>query len=817
MTVENQVPHQSYTANGVDVSYTLSFYVEGKDNLEVTIGSVVQSKNNYNYDAATNSVVFNKPLAKGVIVEIKRVTPIEREIQYATYNNTFRPETLNFDIDRIIRILQELGFSNAVLAARLAKEIIDRTKGDQHLQDQILKEVDARIKNDKHLQEQITSNDFDISILLRGLNLEIQDRIQGDRDVALASRDYTDFMLKMNNTNPSIFEGIADNIVLTENGDSQRQVNRHIKEHGAGLPYQQSVNYKENAVIVKDGVLVQKQGNTWNRLSIKTTVATLQDLRNLKASEGDIVQTQGHTVVGIGGGTYQFEALLNKVDNNGAWVQSVVIKGCWKLISKLKFENFGVIESSSDQSHRIQACLDYARDARIYDISFERSNTYTIEKTVLIRPFNVSEREVYYSTAPKLSIKTNGAKFVTSKDNLTMFKVIREMAYIDVLNFVTTAKNVTGVQVGIDSLEDLEKGYVNSCSFFSCDKFYGTGLENGILFSPFGVFSSGSAYGAYYHEFGDIVFKDVTHGMVFLPSHDGRNQTTRSHVKSYKHNGGACAIVGLNLESFTISDFNVENLKATSNKYPLASQRAVYIPKFAEGSAYVNHSISISGACEEVPFPVFCDAERSEVNIFAGHYDVSQPSKAFSGNYTSAMSGTGQIPYVSPKTFYFAQSRCRFGVINTQAAISPDFPPIFGGEFYGSIKFEPASASNNETGSQILTAEYPNPSIWRRIVRGTNTSKPTFSPWQRIDKTQVESARDIDLNTLKTDDGSLGIWSVAITKDGFNSPNGGEYYGVVEWLPQTTAINEGIQVSISILNAVRRTRTFRGGVWSAWI
>lgn len=371
MTVENQVPHQSYTANGVDVSYTLSFYVEGKDNLEVTIGSVVQSKNNYNYDAATNSVVFNKPLAKGVIVEIKRVTPIEREIQYATYNNTFRPETLNFDIDRIIRILQELGFSNAVLAARLAKEIIDRTKGDQHLQDQILKEVDARIKNDKHLQEQITSNDFDISILLRGLNLEIQDRIQGDRDVALASRDYTDFMLKMNNTNPSIFEGIADNIVMTENGDSQRQINRkqtkfnkHIQTYGAALPWSSSIEYEENAVVVKDNQLVQLVDRKWVGVasSIKVVESPMDLLSIKNPKDGDIAYMRKFERFFI------FNLSLTVPSN------SVTIIGNWEMeLQDAYYASwFSTPQLIEDQRASLQVGYDYAtQKGRVFIIDDE--------------------------------------------------------------------------------------------------------------------------------------------------------------------------------------------------------------------------------------------------------------------------------------------------------------------------------------------------------------------------------------------------------------------------------------------------------------
>lgn len=230
MTVENQTPYQSFTANGTQTAFAFNFYAEDKSNLEVKNNDKLVSINDYRYDKQSNTVIFNNVPSKEDLIEVKRVTPLDRSIQYATYDNSFRPEVLNYDLDRIIRILQELGLFDGVLAARLAKEIIDRTKGDQYLQEQILKEIKDRINGDADLQRQINSNDFDIANLFDGLAQEIKDRMQGDRAVALASREYTDFMLKMNNSNPSIFDGISDNVVITENGESQRQVNRKIKD-----------------------------------------------------------------------------------------------------------------------------------------------------------------------------------------------------------------------------------------------------------------------------------------------------------------------------------------------------------------------------------------------------------------------------------------------------------------------------------------------------------------------------------------------------------------------------------------------------------
>ena len=612
--------------------------------------------------------------------------------------------------------------------------------------------------------------------------------------------------------------------VNSANGETQQQINDYIgttwysKVGGYGV--NDKARLDTGKVVVSTIPANTNNPNTnmtgWKVLGKPRIVSSVAELRTLEVKSEDVVITLGHTQVGIGSGVYKFEAPSNKVDNNGAWIASTVANGTWVLVSPLKFENFGIIEGPDDQGPKIQACLDFARDQKIYDISFEPSHRYTINSTVIIKPYTIAERDVYYSTAPKLSIKTNGSLFTTYTNNIIIFKVFREMTEFDVLNIVTNAANVTGVQVGISSLGDLydTSKYVNSCAFFMIGQLFATGLYNGVVFSPFGLIN-GYAYGAFYHSIGSVVFKDVKHGLVFSLSKDGNSQTTRSEVGTYKHNGGACAIVGLNLESFTITSFNVENLKEISIEYPEASQRAVYIPKRGENSAFVNHSIAIDGACEEVPFPVFCKAERSEVNVFAGVYDVSQPIKAFQGNYTSAIGGTGQIPYVTPNTFYFAQSRCRFGVINTSSASSPEYPPIFSGELYGSLKFEPASSSNNETGSQILTVEYPNPSIWRRIVRNTNTNTPTFFDWVRIDADYVQTISNVDCNTLRTSDLSKKTWSIANTNAGLHAPVDGEYYGVITYTPING--NEGMQEAVNVFGGNRKYRKHTFNSWSGWV
>lgn len=207
MTVENQLPYQSFIANGSTTIFTLNFVVEGKDNIDVYIDDKLLSMDYYSYDNQLNAIVFNVAPQQNAKVNLKRNTVVDRSIQYATYNNTFRPEVLNEDLDRIIRILQEQGFT------------------DQNIINDLAQEIYIRAQQNLELDEQIQNHTLSLSTIQTIQTEEIKKRITGDQEVALASRAYTDLMLTMNNTNPSIFSGIADNIVITATGESQRKVN----------------------------------------------------------------------------------------------------------------------------------------------------------------------------------------------------------------------------------------------------------------------------------------------------------------------------------------------------------------------------------------------------------------------------------------------------------------------------------------------------------------------------------------------------------------------------------------------------------------
>ena len=122
MTVANTNPIQHYTANGSE-TFVFGFAVEGKDNLKVTVEDTVVSINDYSYDASLNAVVFNTAPTAGLEVVVERVTSLDRSINYQTHDNSFRPETLNYDLDRIWRVLQEKKIEDVAILAKIVDEI----------------------------------------------------------------------------------------------------------------------------------------------------------------------------------------------------------------------------------------------------------------------------------------------------------------------------------------------------------------------------------------------------------------------------------------------------------------------------------------------------------------------------------------------------------------------------------------------------------------------------------------------------------------------------------------------------------------------
>lgn len=113
MAVPDQTPYKEYVANGTTTIFPLEFDCDSADHLIVKINDeIIPALNNWSLNINTGSVVFNiAPVTESKII-LKRDTPLLRDTDYATYNNSIRPQPVNSDFDRIWRKLQEVGVTN---------------------------------------------------------------------------------------------------------------------------------------------------------------------------------------------------------------------------------------------------------------------------------------------------------------------------------------------------------------------------------------------------------------------------------------------------------------------------------------------------------------------------------------------------------------------------------------------------------------------------------------------------------------------------------------------------------------------------------
>lgn len=107
MTVQEKTPYQSYIANGEDTDFYFSFYVENTENLVVRINGEVIGHGSYIYLEEENAIQFFDAPEANQVIELLRKTALEREVDYDTFTNQLRPETLNKDLDKIWLNLQE--------------------------------------------------------------------------------------------------------------------------------------------------------------------------------------------------------------------------------------------------------------------------------------------------------------------------------------------------------------------------------------------------------------------------------------------------------------------------------------------------------------------------------------------------------------------------------------------------------------------------------------------------------------------------------------------------------------------------------------
>lgn len=144
MSVPEQIPYVGYVANGQTTEFPITFDLHDPEYLIVTVNKEIPVVGTYTVDMNALKVVFATAPTDGTQVELYRETELNRDTNYQKYDNSFRPEAVNYDFDKIWHVLQEQDMIDAELLARLKAEIEWRRTHDANF-DELAKMRDAQI------------------------------------------------------------------------------------------------------------------------------------------------------------------------------------------------------------------------------------------------------------------------------------------------------------------------------------------------------------------------------------------------------------------------------------------------------------------------------------------------------------------------------------------------------------------------------------------------------------------------------------------------------------------------------------------------
>lgn len=171
----------------------------------------------------------------GDVIEVTRATSADRATTYATYNNTFRPEVLNKDIDRIWLRIQELGVADVLLKIYTDK-LHTEQKNYIDNQDQIIKKIIEDLRGYVNQQDNKTNDYFTDLINKQGISLQHLE-------------NYYQYLLE-SMADIASEKGWIASLITDESGKSQQEINNKIKSENVSVwdffTKQELINYKSN-------------------------------------------------------------------------------------------------------------------------------------------------------------------------------------------------------------------------------------------------------------------------------------------------------------------------------------------------------------------------------------------------------------------------------------------------------------------------------------------------------------------------------------------------------------------------------------------
>lgn len=233
MAVPEQTPYIEHTGNGVTTSFALKFQCESKDHLIVSVDEIEPPIETWSLTGG--NVVFTTAPAAGKKIILQRNTPFGRTADYQSFNNSFRPQAVNGDFDRLWLKLQELGVGDWLL-----KLYVDRLHQQQEEKiDDLKNYVDDR---DDELRAYLMEE-----IRRQGVALDQLD-------------DYYNYLMQRL-AQVAIDRGWAASFIVSANGSTQQEIN----DFGGAEWWDKPLGYKLGATVkLTNGDIVKStiDGNT---------------------------------------------------------------------------------------------------------------------------------------------------------------------------------------------------------------------------------------------------------------------------------------------------------------------------------------------------------------------------------------------------------------------------------------------------------------------------------------------------------------------------------------------------------------------------
>lgn len=344
MAVPEQTPYSEHTGNGSTTSFALGFQCEIKDHLIVLVDEIEPPIATWSLTGG--NVVFTTAPAAGKKITLQRNTPFNRNAEYQSFNNSFRPQTVNIDFDRIWWKLQELG-----VADWLMKLYVDRL----------------------HQQQEQKINDLKVYVDDRDDELRVylleEIRKQG---VALDQLDeYYNYLMRRL-AQIAVDKGWDASFVVDASGKTQQEINDFggAKWRNKPLGYDIGSTVKlENGNIVKSTIQANtKNPNTdmtgWvlsgNTLEV-SSISSLIGIQNPK--DGMRVNLKSYNSPNYALSTpYKGGSEVVYVSSKSDVNDGVMCFNGWvRLVSDLKPEYAGAKgDGVTDDRDAFQKCLDYA-------------------------------------------------------------------------------------------------------------------------------------------------------------------------------------------------------------------------------------------------------------------------------------------------------------------------------------------------------------------------------------------------------------------------------------------------------------------------